>query len=147
VTLEGNVFRGEEAEFVTVQRVGYLATVRPDGRPHVVPISAVLDLDRLVFASERATRKIRNIEGNPNVALCFDEYHEDWAELVQVIAEGEAYIIDSGFEFERDRTLLYEKFPQYESEAPIEQGTTVIVEVRVDTVRSTWRSTNDSISA
>ena len=35
---------------------------------------------------------------------------------------GEAYVVDAGFEFERDRALLYEKFPQYESEAPIEEG-------------------------
>ena len=113
-----------------------LATSYPDGRPHVVPISTVLDLDRLVFATEADTQKVRNIDADPNVAISFDEYHEDWSELKQVIVHGEAYLVDSGFEFERDRTLLYEKFPQYESEAPIEEGSSVVVEVRVDRVVS-----------
>ncbi len=50
---------------------------------------------------------------------------------------GEAYVIDSGFEFERDRALLYEKYPQYEREAPIDEGASIIVEVRADRV-VTW---------
>jgi PPOX class probable F420-dependent enzyme len=139
MTIDEQVFQPQEAEFVAVQRACALATVRADGRPHVVPISTVLDLNRLVFASERNTQKVRNLEGNPDVALAFDEYHEDWSQLVQVIAEGEAYILDGGFEFERDRNLLYEKYPQYEERAPILEGSSVIVEVRVDRVMSSWR--------
>jgi len=139
MTIDEKIFLPQESEFVAVQRDCALATLRPDGRPHVVPISTVLDLDRLVFATERDTQKVRNIEGNANVAICYDEYHEDWSQLVQVIAEGEAYILDGGFEFERDRTLLYEKYPQYEERAPIEEGSSVIIEVRVDKVMSSWR--------
>jgi nitroimidazol reductase NimA-like FMN-containing flavoprotein (pyridoxamine 5'-phosphate oxidase superfamily) len=102
-----------------------------------VPISPVLDLDRLVFATERETQKVRNLEGNPFVAIGFDEYDEDWSKLRQVVVHGEAYVIDSGFEFDRDRTLLYEKYPQYETEAPIAEGASIIVEVRPDRV-VTW---------
>jgi PPOX class probable F420-dependent enzyme len=136
VTIDARRFTGPEAEFVALARVSALATTYPDGRPHVVPVSTVLDLDRLVFASETDTQKVRNIDADPNVSLAFDEYHEDWAQLKQVIVHGEAYILDSGFEFERDRALLYEKFPQYETEAPIEEGSSVVVEVRVDRVVS-----------
>lgn len=136
MTIDDPAFAGSEAAFVAGARTGALATTYPDGRPHVVPISAVLDLDRLVFASEADTQKIRNIGANPDVAISFDEYHEDWSQLKQVIAHGEAYVVDAGFEFERDRALLYEKFPQYESEAPIEEGSSVVVEVRVDRVVS-----------
>ena len=143
MTIDGKLFRPEEAGFVALAREGHLATVRPDGRPHVVPISTVLDLDRLVFATARDTQKVRNLAHDPAVAISFDEYHEDWTQLVQVIVEGEAYVLDSGFEFERDRTLLYEKFPQYESEAPIEEGSSVIVEIRVDNVMSSWRYQGD----
>jgi len=131
------MFGRAEADFVASRRVGYLATVYPDGRPHVVPISPVLDLDRLVFASERDTTKVRNLEGNPSVAIGFDEYDEDWSRLKQVIVHGEAYVIDSGFEFDRDRALLYGKYPQYETEAPVIQGQSVIVEVRAERV-VTW---------
>jgi hypothetical protein len=46
-------------------------------------------------------------------------------------------VIDAGFEWERDRTLLYEKFPQYPEQAPIEEGATVMLDVRIDRV-VTW---------
>ena len=136
MTVGSPVFGGAEAAFVSQARTGALATTYPDGRPHVVPISPVLDLDRIVFATDRDAQKVRNIDSDPNVAICFDEYHEDWSELRQVIVHGEAYLVESGPEFERDRTLLYEKFPQYEASAPIEHGSSTIVEVRVDRVVS-----------
>ena len=34
-----------------------------------LPISTVLDLDRLVFATETDTQKVRNIDADPNVAI------------------------------------------------------------------------------
>jgi nitroimidazol reductase NimA-like FMN-containing flavoprotein (pyridoxamine 5'-phosphate oxidase superfamily) len=117
------------------EQVDHLATVYPDGRPHVVPISPVLDLDRLVFASEE-TQKIANIRANPSVAISFDHYTEVWGSLQGVVVHGEAYLVDAGFEFRRDRELLYEKFSQYATDAPIEEGESVIVEVRVDRVVS-----------
>jgi hypothetical protein len=71
------------------------------------------------------------------VTYCVDSYSEDWDNgLAQVIVSGEAYLIEAGAEFERDRSLLYEKFPQYERIAPIEESTTVIIEFRVQQVHS-----------
>ena len=123
-----------QAEFVERQRVAALATIFADGRPHVVPVSTVLDVDRLVFATELDTQKVHNLKGDPHVALAFDEYSEDWAELRQVIVFGRALVIESGPEFERGRGLLYEKFEQYEPIAPIVQGKAAIVEIRIDRV-------------
>lgn len=124
-----------ETEFVERQRVAHLATVYADGRPHVVPISPVLDLDRLIFASE-LNQKVANIQGNPWVAVAFDHYTEVWNALQGVVLHGSAYVLDGGFEFRRDRELLYGKYAQYESDAPIEEGESVIVEVRIDRVVS-----------
>ncbi len=137
MTLQGSPLSGSETEFVASARVGHLATTRTDGTPHVVPISPVLDLDRLVFATEIDTVKVRNIRANPFVAVCFDRYDEDWALLQQVLLYGAPYFIETGMEFLRDRNLLYEKFPQYESSAPIEEATSVIVEVEIERA-STW---------
>jgi nitroimidazol reductase NimA-like FMN-containing flavoprotein (pyridoxamine 5'-phosphate oxidase superfamily) len=123
-----------QAEFLERQRVAALATIFADGRPHVVPVSTVLDVDRLVFATELDTQKVHNLKGDPHVALAFDEYSEDWAELRQVIVFGRALVIESGPEFERGRGLLYEKFEQYEPIAPIVQGKAAIVEIRIDRV-------------
>ena len=50
---------------------------------------------------------------------------------------GDAYLVDSGPEFDRDAALLNEKFPQYPaSTSPIEVGTTVIIEIRTVRVSS-----------
>lgn len=127
---------GGQAEFVEGQRVARLATIHADGTPHVVPVSTVLDVDRLVFATERDTQKVHNLEGDPHVALVFDDYSEDWGALRQVVVFGRAMVIDSGPEFERGRGLLYDKFEQYEALAPIEQGESAIVEIRIDRVSS-----------
>lgn len=137
MTLQGSPLSGSETEFVAAARIAHLATTRTDGTPHVVPISPVLDLDRLVFATEVDTVKVRNIHANPFVAICFDRYDEDWTLLKQVLLYGAPYFIATGAEFERDRALLYEKYTQYESSAPIEEATSVIVEVEIERA-STW---------
>lgn len=125
-----------EATFVAEGRVGHLGTQQMGKWPHVVPVCHVLDLDRIVIASAY-DQKVVNIRENASVTFCVDRYSEDWDDgLAQVIVSGEAYLIEGGPEFERDRALLYEKFPQYERVAPIEASTTVIIEFRVQQVHS-----------
>jgi nitroimidazol reductase NimA-like FMN-containing flavoprotein (pyridoxamine 5'-phosphate oxidase superfamily) len=125
-----------EAAFVSDARVGHLGTQQMGQWPHVVPVCHVLDLDRIVIASAY-DQKVSNIRENASVTYCVDAYSEDWDNgLAQVIVSGEAYLIETGPEFERDRALLYEKFPQYERVAPIEEGTTVIIEFRAQQVHS-----------
>jgi nitroimidazol reductase NimA-like FMN-containing flavoprotein (pyridoxamine 5'-phosphate oxidase superfamily) len=133
---EGPVLDGALATFFGDARVVRMASVAPDGSAHVVPVSPVLDLDHVIVASEVDTAKVRNVLANPMVSLCADDYDEDWSKLRSVVVFGEAQVIDSGFEWERDRTLLYEKYPQYPTEAPIEEGTTVMLDVRIDRVVS-----------
>ena len=137
MTPETGPLSGAAAAFVDPFRVGHLATFSEETGPHVVPISPVLDLDRLVFATERDTAKVRNIQANSSVSVCFDAYDEDWSNLRAVVVFGEAYLVESGPEWERGRNLLYEKFPQYPADAPIDPGSTVIVEIRPDRV-VTW---------
>jgi hypothetical protein len=62
----------------------WLATVRPDARPHVVPVWGVLVAGRLHFGGGRSTRKARNLARNPAVVL-----HTESADVV-VILEGTA---------------------------------------------------------
>jgi len=125
-----------EARFVSDARVGHVGTARAGQWPHVVPVCHVLDGDRLLIASAY-DRKIADLRENASITYCVDAYSEDWDnELAQVIVSGEAYLVESGPEFRRDRNLMYEKFPQYERVAPIEEGSSVIIEFRVDLVHS-----------
>jgi nitroimidazol reductase NimA-like FMN-containing flavoprotein (pyridoxamine 5'-phosphate oxidase superfamily) len=121
---------GAARAFVDAARVARLGTVTADGGPHVVPVCPVLDLDRIVFSSSY-DRKVANIRDNPAVCIAFDEYSEDWVDgLRQVIVFGTAYLVESGPEWERDRNLLNEKFPQYPVTSPMEPDETVMVEIR-----------------
>jgi PPOX class probable F420-dependent enzyme len=54
-------------------RTGKLATVRKDGRPHVVPIWFVLDGDDILFNTGRETVKGRNLRREGRAALCVDD--------------------------------------------------------------------------
>jgi general stress protein 26 len=132
-----DVLTPAQASFVAGRRSAALATVKPDGMPHVVTICPVLDTDRVIFATELDTQKVRNMRFNDWVAICFDAYSEDWTALRQVIVHGPVLLIESGPDFERGRNLLYGTFEQYETQAPIEEGTSLVVEVPFDRV-SAW---------
>jgi nitroimidazol reductase NimA-like FMN-containing flavoprotein (pyridoxamine 5'-phosphate oxidase superfamily) len=47
----------------------WVATTRPDGRPHVSPTWAVWHEDRLYFDGSPETRRMKNMAANPHVAV------------------------------------------------------------------------------
>src|SRR5437879_1395427 len=56
---------------VTEQRLGFMATVCPDGTPNLSPkgTTAVLDDDHLVFLDIRSPGTVENLRGNPSVEV------------------------------------------------------------------------------
>jgi PPOX class probable F420-dependent enzyme len=50
-----------------------LATVRQDGRPHVVPVWFELDGDDIVFTTGDRAVKATNIRRDPRVCICVDD--------------------------------------------------------------------------
>ena len=71
-------------------RPAMLATVRPDGRPHVAPIWIVLDDDdTVVFTTGASTVKGRAVQADPRVALCVDD---DRPPFSYVLVEGSAEV-------------------------------------------------------
>ena len=123
----------EARAFVDAARVARLATVTADGRLHVVPVCPALDADRILVATE-PTQKSRNVAADPRVGVAFDEYYEDWSTLRGVSVTGSATIHRDGEVWDRGRDLLYAKFPQYASDAPIEPGRTLMLEITLDWV-------------
>ena len=100
--------------------VAHLATVTPDGRPHVVPIVFALDSEVLYTAvdgkpkSPARLQRLANIEANPKVSILVDHYADDWSQLWWVRADGVATVVSDGPEFARGLELLRAKYPQYE---------------------------------
>jgi PPOX class probable F420-dependent enzyme len=54
----------------------WLATVRPDGRPHLVPVWFFWDGETITIYSEPNKQKLRNIQQNPNVTLALETVDE-----------------------------------------------------------------------
>jgi PPOX class probable F420-dependent enzyme len=70
-------------------RTGKLATVRSDGRPHVVPIWFVLDGGDLVFTTGDGSIKAHAMRRDPRVCLCVDDERPPYA---YVMVQGTAVL-------------------------------------------------------
>ncbi|MDQ3769414.1 MAG: PPOX class F420-dependent oxidoreductase [Actinomycetota bacterium] len=84
-------------------RTGKLATIRRDGRPHVVPIWFLLNGDDVLLTTGADTVKGRNILRDPRVCLCVDDEDPPFA---YVMVEGEAEVTEDPDELLRWATRL-----------------------------------------
>ena len=109
---------------LTAARVARLATIDPDGRPHLVPIVFAVDGDTIYSAVDRkpkrsrSLRRIENARVRPDVTILIDNYDDDWSRLWWLRLRGSARVLDGGPEHDRALTLLREKYPQYVDEPP-----------------------------
>ena len=123
-------------------RVARLATITPEGRPHLVPVVFVLERDVLHFAVDRkpktttALRRLANVAANPLVSLLADHYADDWTQLWWVRADGTATVGDLT---DAVRERLAAKYPPYVDEPP--PGP--VVEVTISRWTG-WRSSSSS---
>jgi PPOX class probable F420-dependent enzyme len=104
--------------------VGRLATVRRDGRPHVVPICFVVAGEVVYSAVDdkpkrhRHLQRVSNITATGTASLLVDEYDEDWSRLWWVRLDGKARLVDNAAEAERAIRSLSGKYPQYRAQPP-----------------------------
>jgi PPOX class probable F420-dependent enzyme len=100
-------------------RVGRLATIAADGRPHLVPVVYALVDEGIAIAIDekpkRSTRlaRLRNIERDPRVTLLVDRYDDDWSQLAWVRVDGSATILERGDEYPEALEALRERYPQH----------------------------------
>lgn len=126
----------DEAEMrrrVEAARVARLATIRPDGRPHVIPVVFALEGDVLLTSvdgkpkSTLRLRRLENIAANPDVEVVVDHYEDEWDALWWIRLSGRARVVPEGPERERGIALLEAKYPQYERWGPL--GEVIVVDV------------------
>ncbi|HET9781416.1 MAG TPA: TIGR03668 family PPOX class F420-dependent oxidoreductase [Candidatus Dormibacteraeota bacterium] len=105
-------------------RVGRLATVDTQGRPHVVPITFVLHDETIFFAVDHKPKRttdlqrLRNIAANPAVSVLVDHYSDDWETLWWVRADGSARVLAAGADADQALDLLAARYPQYRATRP-----------------------------
>lgn len=77
----------EVAAFLAESRKLQLATINPDGTPHLVTMFYAMTGDEIAFWTYRASQKARNLARDPRVT-CLVEAGEDYFELRGVQVNG-----------------------------------------------------------
>lgn len=80
------------AERLQQAEYAYLTTVRPDGRPHTVPVCYVWEGESILIFSLPNSVKIRNLKQNQHVSLAVDNFGD--SEYFSVVIEGTAVLVD-----------------------------------------------------
>lgn len=106
-------------------RVARLATVGPDGTPHLVPVTFAAWSTTVITAIDHKPKttadlkRIRNIRTNPRVSLLADEYDdEDWSRLWWVRVDGTAEVVETEPARTELAEHLVEKYEQYRQTPP-----------------------------
>ena len=100
-------------EFVVAARVCRIATVRPSGEPHAIPVCPVFDGEATIYVNiGRRYATAEGVEASGQVAVLIDEYTDDWSKLKGVLLRCRSERVE-GQESERAWELIRKKFPQY----------------------------------
>jgi PPOX class probable F420-dependent enzyme len=104
--------------------VARLATVRPDGAPHVVPLVFAL-VEGTVYSAvdakpkrTSALQRLTNVRVEPRCALLVDHYEDDWSRLWWVRADGTAAVVDEPPLTHPGLAALAGRHPQYREQPP-----------------------------
>lgn len=114
--------------------VARLATVTPDGAPHLVPVCIAVVGDVVYSAVDgkpkRTTElaRLANIAAEPRVALLADHYDADWTRLWWVRVDGDARLVTGADERARALRALAAAYPQYALNPP--QGAVIAIAAR-----------------
>lgn len=106
-------------------RVATLATINPDGSPHVIPIVYAIVEDRLVTAVDQKPKRdpnlarLRNIRADPRVSVLAHHYSEGWHHLWWVRVDGHAQVVSEDPEAITALKARYPQYSQYEITGPV----------------------------
>jgi len=136
-----------ERRFIETRRIGHLATADVRAAPHVVPVCFGLEGDALYItidrkpkrATDRPLKRLGNILENPQAAIVFDHYDEDWRRLAWVMLRGRAEILADGPEHARAQALLQGRYRQL---AAMELGELPVIAIRIERTAS-WGDLGD----
>jgi PPOX class probable F420-dependent enzyme len=128
-------------ELVEGLEVARLATVEPDGQPHVVPICFVVIGDTLYSVVDAkpkrrplALKRLSNLAANPRATVVADRYDADWTRLAWAMLGGRAALVGDDGEYARALGRLAAKYAQYRTTA-LARVTNPMIALRIERVR------------
>ncbi|ELZ88688.1 MULTISPECIES: pyridoxamine 5'-phosphate oxidase family protein [Haloferax] len=86
--------RAEQVALIEEAPVARVATVGPDGLPHVVPVAAAVVDGRLCFETDADSVKVENIRSTGVAAAVVDAGESEYAEHRGVQWRGPAAVVD-----------------------------------------------------
>ena len=99
--------------YLTTAPVCRIATVRPNGEPHVIPVCPVFDGAATVYVDlDPKSATAAGLRAEPRIAVLLDDYDDDWSKLRKVLLRCRAEPVEGA---ERDAAWerIREKFPQH----------------------------------
>jgi PPOX class probable F420-dependent enzyme len=98
----------EVAAFLDGERRAHVATINPDGTPHVVPLSYVVIDGRLTFWTDPRSRKVANLRRDARMT-CLVEAGEHFKEFRAVQLTGRTELGEDRATSERVGLALFER--------------------------------------
>lgn len=115
------MFSQKELEYLRGQQLGRIATASKDGIPQVTPVAFATDEEKVYLNIQHDSKKARNIRNNPRVSFVVDDA-PTWETFRGVLVSGNVELISSGKFHEIGRNLIYRKYPKFEEQYPIQEG-------------------------
>jgi nitroimidazol reductase NimA-like FMN-containing flavoprotein (pyridoxamine 5'-phosphate oxidase superfamily) len=100
-------------DYVASAPVCRIASVRPDGAPHVIPVCPVFDGDRTIYVDLGPASATANaLRHERRITVLIDDYFDDWSRLRKVILRCTAERVTDA---EQDEAWerIRAKFPQH----------------------------------
>jgi PPOX class probable F420-dependent enzyme len=120
--------------------VARLATLGPDGRPHLVPIVFVRHAGALWSPIDGKPKRsaelarVRNLAHDPRACLLLDHYDADWRRLWWIRVDGRAAVVGRDPEAE---AALRAKYPPYrEGGTALYAGAPALIRIEIARVTS-----------
>ena len=106
--------------FLREPRIAHIATLRPDGSPHVTPVWHHYDGERVIVLCEQSAVKLRNLRHDPRVSISIANDEEPY---MYVLVDGTAAISD-----ERISELVHSMAVRYMGQEEGERYTDRVLE-------------------
>ncbi|MEH0819235.1 MULTISPECIES: PPOX class F420-dependent oxidoreductase [unclassified Micromonospora] len=94
------ILTDEDLALLAEPQLAHVATVEPDGTPHVTPVWVDTDGEHILFNTARGRQKCHNIERNPMVAVSVADKANDFRTLW---VKGTAELVSEGADEHIDR--------------------------------------------